>query len=295
MSTYLKTAIVLLASALFCIALTQNSPAATTNVMIGPNFTDTFSPPVVSIAVNDSVIWDWQGTFHSTTSGTNGVPGDDNGVPSGLWDSGVITSTPHTFTNTFTSAGVFYYYCAIHHSFGMTGQVVVASSTLPPNIVITNPADGAVFAAPANVTVQASVSNGSGNVTNVSFLVNNNPLTNETAGPFSATTNNLTPGAYTLSAIAMDDNGILTSHSIAISVITPAPISLTNASQVSNSHFQFTYSADIGLNYVVQRSTDLMTWLPLATNKAANNPITFDDLNATNALDFYRVGRLPNP
>jgi hypothetical protein len=45
----------------------------------------------------------------------------------------------------------------------------------------------------------------------------------------------------------------------------------------------------------VQRSADLFNWIPLATNKAANNPVVFDDPNATNSIGFYRVGRLPNP
>lgn len=295
MSICLKTFIVALASALFCVALAQNSSAATTNVSVGPSFSDTFSPSIVSISVNDSVIWDWKATFHSTTSGTNGVHGDDNGVPSGLWDSGVINSTPHQFTNTFTSAGTFSYYCSVHFNFGMTGKVIVASSTAPPNIRITSPANGAVFAAPANVTIQAGVTNGSGTVTTVQFMVDNSLLAIENSGPYSATTNNLTPGAYTLTAIAMDDGGLTATNSVAVNVITPVTVSLSNSSRSSDTHFQFSYSADIGLNYVVQRSTDLLNWIPLATNKAANNPVTFDDPNATNALDYYRVGRLPNP
>ena len=292
--TLLKIATVIGAALLFCVAIMQKSSAATTTVEVGLGG-DVFSPPTVSISVNDSIIWDWQGIFHSTTSGTNGVHGDDNGVPCGLWDSTIITSTPHFFTNTFTSAGVFSYYCSEHYFLNMTGLVLVASSTLPPSLAITNPLDGAVFAAPANVSIQAGVTNGSGTVTNVQFLVNDTLLASENSGPFSAVTNNLTSGAYTLSAIAQDDNGLSTTNSIAISVVTPTTVLLMNSSRPSGTDFQFSYSADIGLNYVVQRSTDLMTWIPLITNRAASNPIVFDDSNATNNIDFYRVGRLPNP
>ncbi len=297
MNAYLKTAIAIIASALFCVAAAQNSSAATTNVLVGPGGTDTFSPSTVSISVNDSVIWNWQASFHSTTSGTNGTPGDDNGVPCGLWDSTIIFSPPpHFFTNTFTSAGVFSYYCSEHYFFGMLGQVIVtASSPTPPSLAITAPANGAVFAAPANVSIQASVTNGSGTVTNVGFLVNNNTLTNESSGPFSVVTNNLTPGAYTLSAVALDNNGLLTTQSVTISVVTPVTVSLTNGSRLAGNDFQFSYSADIGLNYVVQRSADLLNWTSLVTNKAGSNPVVFDDPNATNSLDVYRVGRLPNP
>ncbi len=286
----------MVASTLFCVAIVQNSSAATTNVLVGPGATDTFSPSTVSISVNDSVIWNWQGIFHSTTSGTNGVHSDDNGVPSGLWDSTIITTTPHFFTNTFNSAGVFSYYCSEHYFFGMTGQVIVASTALlPPSLAITNPLNSAVFAAPANISIQAGVTNGSAAVTNVQFLVNNTLLASQNSGPFSTVKNNLTVGAYTLSAIAEDNNGLLATNSIAISVVTPMTVSLTTGSRPSANDFQFSYSADVGLNYVVQRSADLMNWIPLVTNKAANNPVVFDDPNATNSLDYYRVGRLPNP
>jgi plastocyanin len=112
-------------------------------------------PATTNINVNDQVIWSWSGSGHSTTSGTNGVHGDDNGVPSGSWDSGV-NNAPHSFTNIFTSAGNFSYYCSIHFGSGMTGAVVVAAS-LPPTVAITSPASGAVFAAPANVQILAGV------------------------------------------------------------------------------------------------------------------------------------------
>jgi plastocyanin len=177
--------------------------AATTNVFVGFNGALRFSPTNVTVSVNDSVIWTWTGNHHSSTSGTNGVPGDDNGAPGGSWDSG-ITNEPFSFTNTFTTAGTYSYYCTVHESVGMTGQVFVVSSALPPT--------------------------------------------------------------------------------------------LTNVFELSGgTNFQFSYSANIGLNYVVLRSPDLFTWVPLATNVAESNPVVFTDLTATNSLNFYRVGLLPNP
>ena len=286
MKALLQTTIGIVTAALFSAAIVQKSSAATTTVQVGMGG-DIFTPATVSISQNDSVIWNWQGFSHSTTSGTNDHP-------SGLWDSGVF-STPHSFTNTFTNAGVFSYYCSVHYFFNMTGQVLVASVTLPPSLAITNPMNGAVFAAPANVSIQAGVTNGSAAVTNVQFLVNNTVLADETSGPFSTVANDLAAGAYTLSAIAQDNNGLAATNSVDISVVTPTTVLLTNASEPSATDFQFSYSADIGLSYVVQRSADLLTWSPLVTNKASSNPVIFDDSNATNNQDFYRVGRLPNP
>lgn len=294
MKASFKTVIAIVATALFCVTTAQNSFAATNTVLVGSGGL-IFTPSTVSISVNDSIIWNWQGAPHTTTSGTNGTPGDDNGVPSGSWDSGDVFSTPHFFTNTFTSPGAFTYYCSFHFSEHMTGLVLVASTTLPPSLAITSPLNGAVFAAPANVTIQAGVTNGSGPVTNVQFLVNDSLVASENSGPFSAIANNLIAGDYTLSAIAQDSNGLSATNSVGISVITPMTVLLTNGSRLDSGDFQFSYSADIGLNYVVQRSEDLMTWISLDTNMAASNPVVFDDSNATNDLDFYRVGLLPNP
>jgi chitinase len=213
-----------------------------------------------------------------------------------LWNSGV-NGTGHTFTNTFTSAGRFSFYCSVHFSFGMTGAVIVAAANLPPTVAITNPASGAVFAAPANVTIQAAVTNGASAVTNVEFLVGATILTNETAAPFSAVTNHLAAGSYTLSAIAFDNSGDTATNSVSLSVVTPVPVVIGPPQRSSGANFHFSYTANVGLGYIVQRSTNLLStsWLTLATNTAAASPVNFTDTNAMVNPGFYRVGRLPNP
>jgi plastocyanin/uncharacterized protein (DUF2141 family) len=166
----------------------------------------------------------------------------------------------------------------------------------PPSITITNPAPGTVLSAPANVTIKASASDTDGTVTNVQFLVGSIVLTNTAAVPFSAVTNNLAAGNYTLSAIASDNNGVKSTNAVAISVVTPLPLAI-NAPQLSSASFQFSFAANIGLSYVVQWSTNLTSpnWIPIFTSTAASNPVVFVDNHATNSPGFYRVGRLPNP
>jgi len=282
-----------IAAAFSLFTCTQSVSAASTNVLVGSGGLR-FSPTNVLINVNDTVVWSWVGSNHSTTSGTNGNHGDDNGVPCGLWDTG-LQSAGHLFTNTFTSAGTFAYYCSLHFGSGMTGQVFVAGVSLPPSLAITKPLPGTVFAAPANVTILASVTNGSAAVTNVEFLNGTQVLANEMAGPFSVTNNNLGAGNYTLTAIAEDGSGLTGTNSVAISVVTPVTVSLSNVFKLSGTNFQFSYPANVGLNYVVQRSTNLSNWISLVTNTASSNPVVFVDLSASNSPNFYRVGRLPNP
>ncbi|HEX5399108.1 MAG TPA: Ig-like domain-containing protein [Verrucomicrobiae bacterium] len=269
--------------------------AATTNVIVGPGGSHTFSPANVTIHVGDSVIWTWASTFHSTTSGT--VSGG-TAHPDGLWDSGLIQNLPHAFTNTFNSAGDFPYYCSVHYGSGMIGDVAVEAASQPVSVAITNPAAGAVFSAPATVSLRASVTKGSGSVTNVEFLVNTTVLASKTTAPFFATASNLMAGSYSLSAIASDDAGLKATNSVSISVVMPLTVALTNLALISGTNFQFSYLVNTGLSYVVQRSTDLASpanWVSLATNMALSNPAVFMDIHATNNPGFYRVGRMPNP
>lgn len=171
------------------------------------------------------------------------------------------------------------------------------AASIPPLVAITLPTNAMVFAAPANVTIQAAVTNGSAAVTNVAFLIGSAVLTNETNAPFAATARQLAAGGYHLSAIAKDNNGLLATSSIAISVVTPLAINLTAPLLSSQTNIHFQYSANVGLQYIVQRSTNLVAtnWLTIATNTASANPVNFNDTNATANPGFYRVGRLPNP
>jgi len=260
------------------------SHAATAVVQVGTGG-DHFVPAVTNINVGDRVIWNWTGLNHNTVS-TNS-----------LWASATM-GTGTSFTNTFNNAGAFGYVCTIHASFGMTGTVIVSgAANVPPTVSITNLSPGMVFAAPANLTVRAMASDSDGSVTNVQFRVGSTAFGNATAVPYAATTNNLPAGSYTLSAVAADNKGSMTTNSVAISVVTPAAVVLSSFQQLTPSIFRFTYTANAGLRYVIQRSTDLTSsiWTSLNTNTAAGSSVNFTNSNPPSDAAFYRVGRLPNP
>ena len=111
--------------------------AATANVDIEPT---AFNPNTVTINVNDQVVWTWVSDFHSSTSDSE------------LWDSGVF-NTGHVFTNAFTAAGSFPYFCVVH---GFTGTVNVQGGNSPPSVEITSPANNTSFNAPATVPILAT-------------------------------------------------------------------------------------------------------------------------------------------
>jgi len=280
--------VMLLSAALAVFGCSLTGLARTVSVGVANGNALLFFPATTNIATGDSVLWTWNSTGitpHSTTSDTNG-----------LWDSTSVPA-PHTFTQTFTSAGTFPYHCTIHVTLGMKGTIIVAAANLPPSVTITNPVSGTVFTAPANVTIQASASDSDGTVTNVQFLVGSTVLSNDAAAPFSAVTNNLAAGSYTLSAVASDNNGVKATNAATISVVTPVQVLLSAPQGLPPANFHFSYTANVGLRYIVQRSITLVStnWITLITNTAGSGSVNFTDINATVNPGFYRVGRLPNP
>ena len=183
-------------------------------------------------------------------------------------------------------------------TFGYMRSTPPAVVTPPtPTISITNPANGAVFAAPASEKIMANAAVSSGSVTNVQFFTNNVSFGNVTTPPFTLTANNLAAGAYSLTAAATAAGISATSTPVNISVVTPVAVTLTNSKTLLRTNFQFSYAANVGLSYVIEKNTNLVfgSWTPIATNVAASNPTNFVDNHATNSPAFYRVGRLPNP
>ena len=75
---------------------------------------------------------------------------------------------------------------------------------------------------------------------------------------------------------------------------TPTPASLSEAG-INNGQFIFNYTADAGISYVVQSSSNLVDWVSLSTNVASGSPVPFTDAINPSGAAFYRVGRLPGP
>lgn len=169
--------------------------------------------------------------------------------------------------------------------------------TTPFVASITNPLNNAVFAAPATENIGASAPVSIGAVTNVQFFTNSVLLGKVTTPPFTFAANNLAAGNYALTAAATAAGVSATSSVVNISVVTPVTVSLSKATALSSTSFEFTYPDNTGLSYVVQRTTNVLqpNWISLVTNVASSNPTIFVDSHATNHPAYYRVGRLPNP
>lgn len=241
-----------------------------------------FVPATLSIPAGDTVTWDSLAAgFHTTTSSD------------GLWN-----SSSDGFSFEFDTAGTYNYVCLNHQGFGMVGTITVTAvvANVPPTISINSPATGKVFSAPANITIVTAPADSDGTITNVQFRVGASILGNKSSAPFSMIANNLAAADYVLSAVASDNNGAQATNSVTVHVINASPIALASPTITAAPGFQFLYSTDTGLGYVIETSTNLLNWKPIATNSPASaNPATFvDSLKPTDGA-FYRVGRMPNP
>lgn len=92
-----------------------------------------------------------------------------------------------------------------------------AVGNTPPSVTITNPASGAIFIAPANVTIQASASDSDGTVTNVQFFDGATSLSNVTSSPYQIVVG-LALGSHTLTAVASDNLGATTTSAPPVTV-----------------------------------------------------------------------------
>lgn len=160
-----------------------------------------------------------------------------------------------------------------------------------PTVNLTSPTNGQVFVAPATVTLTANATVSGGSVTNVGFFVNGALAGNDPSNPFSTVTGSLAAGNYALTAVATAGGISATSAVVTITVGTPPPG--LSAPLAGNNQFTFDYTANPGLSYVVESSSNLVNWIPLATNVAASSPVHFTNNIIPNGSRYFRVGRLP--
>jgi len=113
----------------------------TFDVTVGQNGKLTFTPSTVNISVGDTVRWTWASSGHTVTSGIYCPACDPPGGPCFAdnkfcspidkdCSSGITSNTGATYSHTFSQAGTYLYFCAVHCDSGMRGAVNVC--TPPP-------------------------------------------------------------------------------------------------------------------------------------------------------------------
>jgi subtilisin family serine protease len=107
----------------------------------------------------------------------------------------------------------------------LAGYTRAVASNSPPSVVLTSPTNGAVFTAPASISLVASVSD-DGAVVRVDFFSGTTRLATDRSAPFTFNWTGVAAGAYTLTAVATDDHGATTTSATVTVTVQNPPDSL---------------------------------------------------------------------
>jgi hypothetical protein len=121
-------------------------------------------------------------------------------------------------------------------------QLIVTNgnaANLPPTVALTSPVNGASFTNPANITVAATAIDTDGTVNKVDFFAGTTLLGPATTSPYQITWGSVAVGSYTLTAVATDNFGAVTSSGVSnITVNLPNNLPAVNlTSPLNNSTF----------------------------------------------------------
>ncbi len=91
-------------------------------VAVGPNGEFVYDPKELTVAVGDTVTWEWESNTHNIVVESQPAEADWPGTEGGAtktYDEG------YTYEYTFEVPGTYEYYCSPHRNVGMVGTVVV--------------------------------------------------------------------------------------------------------------------------------------------------------------------------
>ncbi len=108
----------LLATTLFLSCSTQPTEPYSPSTIAVSIVDNEFQPPQITVNKSDTVKWVNNGySDHNTTSGKDGVP-------NGIWDSGVI-HPGSSYSYVCDGVGTYQYYCSMNWQNGMVGVITV--------------------------------------------------------------------------------------------------------------------------------------------------------------------------
>lgn len=134
-------------------------------------------------------------------------------------------------------------------------------------VAITQPASGAVFRAPTNLTVSAAATPADGSVVRVRFYENTTSIGEDATAPYHIIWSNTPPGSHSIFAVATDSGGLTTTSAPVTFSVIPAEGPSTNIFIARGSVWKY---LDNGVDQGAE-------WIPLAFN---------DNSWATNRAEF---------
>jgi autotransporter-associated beta strand protein len=278
---------------------TTTYTGAFTNLTL-PALTNGLSWKTNTLATNGTLAVVWNTYTLTYTAGSNGTNSGANPQTVNYGASGsAVTAMPNTG------------YSFVNWSDGSTANprtdtnvtnnvTVTANFAANPAsvVVLTSPANGSGYTAPANISLAASVTT-NGNVINAVQFVGNttNLLAQVTNAPYVFAWTNVAAGSYNLLArVLFNGNASNDSSAIVITVnnvVPVVPVIAAGSLTFAGGGFTLGGTGGAGQTYILLMAADLVSpaWTPIATNVADTNGIfSFTDPGATNNLQqFYRI------
>ncbi|HEX2533017.1 MAG TPA: discoidin domain-containing protein, partial [Chitinophagaceae bacterium] len=174
----------------------------------GSNITFTFHPQGATAGGNLAIIYIREGA-------SGGYPGylmTKNEAGDFTFTKSIAPGTPTSiyFTYQVGPNGPERNTAATPHSYTAGASCSGTGSNGAPVVQITSPASGSTFTAPASITLTADATDADGTIAGVSFYNGNELLGTVTASPYTFHWNNVPAGAYTVTAKAEDNGGLIT-------------------------------------------------------------------------------------
>ena len=124
---------------------------------------------------------------------------------------GSVAAPPYQYSWTNVPAGSYTISATGTDNNGQSGTtslpITVMGANILPSVGLTAPANGAVYSAPASITLQASAADSDGTITSVEFLQNGTLLGGTNIVPYGLALTNVAAGSYAFAARATDNRG----------------------------------------------------------------------------------------
>jgi hypothetical protein len=165
----------------------------------------------------------------------------------------------------------------------------------PPAITMTSPGTGASAITPAIITLAATANDSDGTVVRVEFYSGTTKVGEDGSSPFSYDCTVASPGTYSFTARAFDDEGASAQSSPVTLTATQPPVEASKPEIASVTYSaaggaQLTVTGTPGQSQSVFVSSDLKTWTLLASVVNSTGTLSVNDPSAANLNQrFYRV------
>ncbi len=193
------------------LSVTVDTGGSSSSVTVG-------TPPTISLLAptdNSTVVVKTNVTLSATAAATN-TPGNVSKVVFNVDNTAVATVTSYPYNATWQplNTGTYQISAQVTDNNGNTANsskvLVYVKDQPPPVVSITSPLTGNSATVSSGVTINASATSPAGTIASVQFFENNISIGTSSAPPYTATFTPLSEGLYTLTAIATDSAGEVT-------------------------------------------------------------------------------------